>query len=370
VHRLLVTGGAGFIGANFVHYWLARHPEDQVVVLDALTYAGDLASLEPARKHPRFAFVHGDIRSQELVESLLREREITTVVHLAAESHVDRSIEGPDAFMETNVMGTHALLKAARKVWLEEGADGGARRFHHVSTDEVYGSLGPSEPPFSEANAYAPNSPYAASKAASDHLVRAYHHTYGLPVTTSNCSNNYGPYQFPEKLIPLMLVNALEGKPLPVYGDGRNVRDWLYVEDHCRALEAVLLRGRTGETYNIGSRSEWANVDVVRLLCRLLDEAFVGNLELARRFPRCPASSGVATATLISFVRDRPGHDRRYAIDASKLERELGYCPRESFETGIRKTVEWYLGNEVWWRAILDGSYAPVRGRPGSGPAR
>jgi dTDP-glucose 4,6-dehydratase len=269
---------------------------------------------------------------------------------------VDRSIHGPDAFIETNVMGTHALLKAARKVWLEEEARGGDKRFHHVSTDEVYGSLGPSEPAFTELTAYAPNSPYAASKAASDHLVRAYHHTYGLPVTISNCSNNYGPYQFPEKLIPLMLVNALEGKPLPVYGDGRNLRDWLYVEDHCRALEEVLLRGRVGEAYNIGGHSELANVDVVRLLCRLLDEAFAQDPNLRRHFPQCPAADGGSSA-LITFVRDRPGHDRRYAIDASKLEREFGVCPEESFETGIRKTVAWYIEHEQWWRGLMDGSY-------------
>ena len=354
---LLVTGGAGFIGANFVHYWLGRHPEDRVVVLDALTYAGNPASLDAARGYPGFSFVQGDIRSHGLVERLLREQEITNVVHLAAESHVDRSIEGPDAFIETNVMGTHALLKAARKVWLEEGAGGQGTRFHHVSTDEVYGSLEPDGPAFTERTPYAPNSPYAASKAASDHLVRAYHHTYGLPVTTSNCSNNYGPYQFPEKLIPLMLVQALEGKALPVYGDGQNVRDWLYVEDHCRALEEVLLRGRLGETYNIGGRTERTNLDLVRLLCELIDEAFAQNSELRRRFPNCPASTGGRTSTLITFVRDRPGHDRRYAIDAGKLERELGVRPRETFETGIRKTLAWYLEHESWWRGVMDGSY-------------
>jgi dTDP-glucose 4,6-dehydratase len=357
VASLLVTGGAGFIGANFVHYWLGRHPEDRVVVLDALTYAGNPASLEPARQYPGFSFVRGDIRSQELIERLLRERQITNVVHLAAESHVDRSIEGPDAFIETNVIGTHALLKAARKVWLEEGAGGEGKRLHHVSTDEVYGSLEQDGPPFTERTPYAPNSPYAASKAASDHLVRAYHHTYGLPVTTSNCSNNYGPYQFPEKLIPLMLLHALEGKALPVYGDGRNVRDWLYVEDHCRALEEVLLRGLSGATYNIGGGEERTNVDVVRLLCGLIDEAFARDSELSARFPNCPASAGGKTSTLITFVRDRPGHDRRYAIDARKLERELGVRPRETFETGIRKTLAWYLEHESWWQAVMDGSY-------------
>jgi dTDP-glucose 4,6-dehydratase len=356
VPSLLVTGGAGFIGANFVQHWLARHSADRVVVLDALTYAGNAASLEPVARHPGFQFIHGDIRSQELVESLLREHEITIVVHLAAESHVDRSIAGPDAFVETNVVGTHALLKAVRTVWLEGDAAGG-KRFHQVSTDEVYGSLGPDDPPFRETTPYAPNSPYAASKAASDHLVRAYGHTYGLPVTISNCSNNYGPYQFPEKLIPLMLVNALDGRPLPVYGDGGNVRDWLYVEDHCRALEQVVLRGRVGETYNIGGRSERANLDLVRLLCGLVDEAFARESELRTRFPRSPAARGGKSAELITLVKDRPGHDRRYAIDTGKIEGDLGFCPEESFETGIRKTVDWYLSHEEWWRSVMDGGY-------------
>ena len=354
--NLLVTGGAGFIGANFVQHWLTRHPGDRVVVLDALTYAGNAASLEPVARHPDFRFIHGDIRSQELVESLLREHEITTVVHLAAESHVDRSIAGPDAFVETNVVGTHALLKAARTVWLDGDSVEG-KRFHHVSTDEVYGSLGPEDPPFCEITPYAPNSPYAASKAASDHLVRAYAHTYGLPVTISNCSNTYGPYQFPEKLIPLTLVNALDGRPLPVYGDGGNVRDWLYVEDHCLALDQVVLRGRVGESYNIGGGSERANLDLVRLLCGLVDEAFARESELRTRFPQSPAARGGKSAELITFVKDRPGHDRRYAIDTGKIERELGFCPEESFETGIRKTVDWYLRHEEWWRSVMDGRY-------------
>ncbi|MEO7987599.1 MAG: dTDP-glucose 4,6-dehydratase, partial [Gemmatimonadales bacterium] len=354
---LLVTGGAGFIGANFVHHWVRCHPHDRVVVLDALTYAGNLASLEPVRLHPGFEFVHGDIRTPGLAERLLRDREITLLVHFAAESHVDRSIVGPDAFIETNVVGTHELLKAARKVWLEEGTGGTGKRFHHVSTDEVYGSLGSDDPPFREDTPYAPNSPYAASKAASDHLVRAYHHTYGLPVTTSNCSNNYGPYHFPEKLIPLMLVNALEGRPLPVYGDGLNVRDWLYVEDHCRALELVVTRGRLGETYNVGGRNEWKNIDLVRLLCRLVDEAFAADPGLAARFPGASAAHSRGTDTLVTFVKDRPGHDRRYAIDASRIERELGFVPTESFATGIGKTISWYLANETWWRGVMDGSY-------------
>ena len=357
MRRLLVTGGAGFIGANFVHHWLARYPGEPVVVLDALTYAGNLASLEGVQARAELTFVHGDIRTPGLAERLLREHGITTVVHFAAESHVDRSIHGPDAFIETNVLGTHELLKAARKVWLDEAGAPADARFHHVSTDEVYGSLGPADPAFREESAYAPNSPYAASKAASDHLVRAYHHTYGLPITTSNCSNNYGPFQFPEKLIPLMLVNALEGRPLPVYGDGLNVRDWLYVEDHCRAVVQVLLQGVVGETYNVGGRNEWRNLDLVRLVCRLVDEAVAADPHLAARFPSCPAASGRGTASLVTFVRDRPGHDRRYAVNADRIERELGFTPAETFESGIRKTIGWYLGNEAWWRSVMDGSY-------------
>jgi dTDP-glucose 4,6-dehydratase len=356
VPRLLVTGGAGFIGANFVHHWLARHPGDLVVVLDALTYAGNRANLEPAAGRGELVFVEGDIRTPGLAERLLREHEITTLVHFAAESHVDRSIHGPDAFIETNVLGTHELLKAARAVWLE----GSAReevRFHHISTDEVYGSLGPADPPFTEVSPYAPNSPYAASKAASDHLVRSYHHTYGLPVTTSNCSNNYGPYQFPEKLIPLMLVNALEGKSLPVYGDGRHVRDWLYVGDHCRAVEQVVRHGRVGETYNVGGRSERSNLELVRLLCRLIEERFAADQSLGRRFPGCPAAGGAPVSDLIAFVKDRPGHDRRYAIDDGKLRDELGFRPEETLESGLTRTVDWYLTHEPWWRGVMDGSY-------------
>jgi dTDP-glucose 4,6-dehydratase len=368
MRSLLVTGGAGFIGANFVRYWLRTHPDDRIVVLDALTYAGNLASLEFTRGRPGVSFVRGDIRSPGLAAGLFREHEIDTVVHFAAESHVDRSIVGPDAFVETNVTGTHELLKAAREVWLEGAGGGAAPRFHHISTDEVYGSLTAQESPFTETSPYAPNSPYAATKAAADHLVRAYHHTYGLPVTTSNCSNNYGPFQFPEKLIPLMLVNLLDGKPLPVYGDGLNVRDWLYVEDHCRAIDRVIDAGRVGETYNVGGRNEWKNIDVVRLLCRLTDEAFGADSTFARRFPRSPAASGRPSEELISFVKDRPGHDRRYAIDATKVERDLGFCPQESFESGIRKTIEWYLANEPWWRAVMDGSYREwVRTNYGTG---
>ena len=355
---LLVTGGAGFIGANFVRYWLERHAGCRVTVLDALTYAGNRANLDGLEHDERFRFAHGDIADQALVEGLLRESDADTIVHFAAESHVDRSIHGPDAFLQTNVIGTHAMLKAARRVWLEDPATARPdHRFHHVSTDEVYGSLGPADPPFTETTPYAPNSPYSASKAASDHLVRAYHHTYGLQVVTSNCSNNYGPYQFPEKLIPLVLVNILEGRPLPVYGDGMNVRDWLYVEDHCRGIELCLLRGEAGETYNIGGRNEWPNIEIVRLLCRLIDERFAADPSLSVRFPGAPAANGRTAESLITFVKDRPGHDRRYAIDTTRAERDLGYRPAETFETGIRRTVEWYLANEEWWRAVMDGSY-------------
>jgi dTDP-glucose 4,6-dehydratase len=361
MRRLLVTGGAGFIGANFVHYWLAAHPADSILVLDALTYAGNQASLKEALRNSNCRFVQGDICTPGLAAELLREHAINTVVHFAAESHVDRSIQGPDAFVHTNITGTHELLKGARQVWLEEVGGGPGIRFHHISTDEVYGSLSPSEPPFTEDSPYAPNSPYAASKAAADHLVRAYHHTYGLPVTTTNCSNNYGPYQFPEKLIPLMLVNLLEGKPLPVYGDGLNIRDWLYVEDHCRAIDRVLAEGQVGETYNVGGRNEWKNIDIVRLLCLLVDEAFTRDRTLANRFPKNPMAAGRPNEELITFVPDRPGHDRRYAIDAGKIERTLGFCPRETFESGIRRTLSWYLANEPWWRSVATGAYRGVR---------
>ena len=350
---ILITGGAGFIGANFVHYWRRRHPADRVVVLDALTYAGNRENLA-GLDGDGFFFVRGDIRDHGLVVSLMREHGIDTIVHFAAESHVDRSIHGPGEFVSTNVLGTQRLLEAAREVWL--AGSGIPHRFHHVSTDEVYGSLGPDDPPFRETTPYAPNSPYAASKAASDHLVRAYHKTYGLETTISNCSNNYGPYQFPEKLIPLVLINILENRPIPVYGDGANVRDWLHVEDHCRGIELVLERGEPGGVYNIGGNNEWKNIDIVRLLCRLVDEAFRDDPALAGRFPSSPAARG-ESASLITFVADRPGHDRRYAIDAEKSRRELGYEPLESFETGIGKTIAWYMGNEAWWRRVMDGSY-------------
>ena len=354
--RLLVTGGAGFIGANFVHHWLRAHAGEPVVVLDALTYAGNLANLEPVKGRAELRFVHGDIRDTTLVERLLRDDRLDTIVHFAAESHVDRSIHGPDAFIETNVQGTHSMLKAARTVWLEERIVP-KHRFHHVSTDEVYGSLGPDDPPFSERTPYAPNSPYSASKAASDHLVRAYHHTYGLTTTLSNCSNNYGPFHFPEKLIPLMIVNLLHGRELPIYGDGRNVRDWLHVSDHCRGIECILAKGQPGEVYNIGGRAESENLTLVKTLCAVADEAFSESNDLAKRFPEAPPAHRQRSASLIRFVKDRPGHDRRYAIDCRKAERELGYKAEVTLEQGLRATFRWYLENEWWWRSVMDGSY-------------
>jgi dTDP-glucose 4,6-dehydratase len=353
---LLVTGGAGFIGANFVHYWIARHPGDRLIVLDALTYAGNLANLVPVQEHPGYRFVHGDIGDQALVESLLRDESIDTIVNFAAESHVDRSISRPDTFLMTNILATHNLLKAARLVWLEE-ARSPDHRFHHVSTDEVYGSLDPEDPASAETTPYAPNSPYSASKAASDHLVRAYQHTYGLKTTTTHCSNNYGPYHFPEKLVPLMIVRVLAGKPLPVYGDGRNIRDWLHVSDHCRGIEVVLKKGRLGETYNIGGNAECDNLTLVQTLCQTIDECFYADRGLRERFPKAPASRASSSKHLIRFVKDRPGHDRRYAIDATKIARELGFRPSLSLDEGLRQTVAWYLGNEEWWLGVMDGSY-------------
>lgn len=346
--NLLVTGGAGFIGGNFVHYWAKNHPDDRITVLDCLTYAGNrstIAGVEQAE------LVVGDIRDQDLVETLLRERDIATLVHFAAESHVDRSITGPDVFIDTNVLGTNALLKAARAVWLESGS-GREHRFHHISTDEVYGSLGMDDPAFTETTPYQPNSPYSASKAASDHLVRAYHHTFGLQVTTTNCSNNYGPYHYPEKLIPLFILNALAGKPLPIYGDGLNVRDWLHVEDHCRGIEATLARGKAGETYNIGGGAELPNLAVIDHICREVDLAFSEIPGLAARYPDAPAARGEPTASLKTFVEDRKGHDRRYAIDETKARSELGYKPVHDFATGLRSTLRWYLENEDWWKPL------------------
>ncbi|MDA0679604.1 MAG: dTDP-glucose 4,6-dehydratase [Proteobacteria bacterium] len=357
MRRLLVTGGAGFIGANFVRYWAGKYPDDQIVVLDALTYAGNMANLQGLDEFAGFEFVHGDIADQKLVTSLLVDQKLDTIVHFAAESHVDRSIHEPDAFIRTNVNGTHNLLRVAREVWLNRDDAPPSHLFHHVSTDEVYGTLGPDDPAFTEKTPYAPNSPYAASKAASDHLVRSYHHTFGLRVTTSNCSNNYGPYQFPEKLIPLMIVNALTGKTLPVYGDGSNIRDWLYVEDHCRGIDLVISRGKAGETYNLGGNNEHANIDIVREICARTDTLFAERPELAVAFPDAPAATGKPTESLVSFVKDRLGHDWRYAIDATKSTNELGYLPTEDFDSGLGQTIDWMLSNEAWWRAVMDGSY-------------
>lgn len=347
--EILVTGGAGFIGANFVRHWRATRPDDTICVLDLLTYAGNPANLAGL---DGVELMVGDIRDTALVERLLRDRRIDRLVHFAAESHVDRSISGPDAFISTNIDGTHSLLKAARTVWLEEGS-GRPHRFHHVSTDEVYGSLGPEDPAFTETTPYAPNSPYSASKAASDHLVRAYHHTFGLEVTTSNCSNNYGPYQFPEKLIPLFLLNCLHGHTLPIYGDGLNVRDWLHVEDHCRGIALVLDGGRPGEVYNIGGGAELPNLAVVEAICAAVDTAFVERPGLAAAFPDAPAARAESSSSLKTFVTDRAGHDRRYAIDCRKIARELGYAPQRSFAEGFAATLAWYLDHAEWWRPLL-----------------
>lgn len=347
-----MTGGAGFIGSNFVHYWKEKYPNDLVVVLDALTYAGNIESLNRLKNTENYVFVKGNICNQTLVESLLNKHAICTLVHFAAESHVDRSITGPDEFIETNIIGTYSLLKAAKKVWLD-GDCIKEHRFHHVSTDEVYGTLEENEPAFHENTPYAPNSPYSASKAASDHLVRAYHHTYGLNVTTSNCSNNYGPYHFPEKLIPLILTNILYDKPLPVYGDGMQIRDWLYVTDHAKGIDLVLQSGRLGENYNIGGNNEWANIDIVKQLCIQLNKVFSENLALHERFPFAKSAIEGSAEKLIQFVSDRPGHDKRYAIDPAKSNKELKYTPTETFESGLEKTIQWYLNNEAWWKPLL-----------------
>src|SRR6266446_6521888 len=340
--NVFITGGAGFIGANFVRHWLGNAREGRVVVFDALTYAGNIDSLAGLDTDPRYVFVKGDICDEGTVRALLEHHGIDTVVHFAAESHVDRSILGPDDFIRTNIVGTHSLLKVAKTLWLDRKTVPN-HRFHHVSTDEVYGSLGPGDPPFTETTPYAPNSPYSASKAASDHLVRAYHHTYGLQTTISNCSNNYGPYQFPEKLIPLTITNILQGKPLPVYGDGRNVRDWLHVSDHCRAIDLILQRGRIGDLYNIGARCERQNIDLVRTLCALVDRRLGEEAELRRCFPQTPAARHNPSDSLISYVRDRPGHDRRYAIDSAKARSELGFIARVPLQEGLEQLVDWHL---------------------------
>ena len=342
---ILVTGGAGFIGGNFVLQWLSNKSAEGIINLDKLTYAGNLMTLAPLEGDSRHIFVHGDIGDQNLVAKLLQEYRPRAIVNFAAESHVDRSIHGPAEFIQTNIVGTFKLLECARAYWdTLEGLEKEQFRFHHVSTDEVYGSLSSSDHAFRETNPYEPNSPYSASKAASDHLMRAWFHTYGMPIVTTNCSNNYGPYHFPEKLIPLVILNALDGKPLPVYGDGQQIRDWLYVGDHCSAIREVLANGRLGETYNIGGWNEKANLEVVNTICKILDELK-------------PRADQKSYAEQITFVKDRPGHDRRYAIDASKIERELGWRPAETFNTGIRKTVQWYLDNPAWVQGVVTGSY-------------
>jgi dTDP-glucose 4,6-dehydratase len=355
--NLIVTGGAGFIGANFVRHWLKTAGEGRVVVFDALTYAGNVDNLAGLDRDPRFIFLKGDICDETLVSDVLERYHIDTMVHFAAESHVDRSILGPDDFIRTNIVGTHALLKAAKTLWIDRKTVP-AHRFHHVSTDEVYGSLGPQDAPFSEASPYAPNSPYSASKAASDHLVRAYHETYGLDTTVSNCSNNYGPYQFPEKLIPLTIINILLGRPLPVYGDGLQVRDWLHVEDHCSAISLILRGGHPGEVYNIGGNSETTNIEIVRMLCGLLDRQLAGHTKLPAEIAASAVAGGRLAAELIVHVRDRPGHDRRYAIDYTKASCELGYAPAFDLAAGMQATLDWYLANTRWWQALLGRDYA------------
>lgn len=349
--KLLVTGGAGFIGCNFVHYWVKQHPNDLVVVLDALTYAGSETNLAIVKDHPNFKFVHGDICDTDLVESLLRDHQLDTIVHFAAESHVDRSITGPDAFIQTNIIGTYSLLKAARSVWLLGDTPVEHHRFHHVSTDEVYGELEFDDPAFTETTPYAPNSPYSASKASSDHLVRAYHHTYGLKVTTSNCSNNYGPYHFPEKLIPLIIINLLTGKDIPVYGKGENIRDWLHVEDHARGIETVLQKGELGETYNIGGHNELTNMQVVMAICEEMDKLFSEKPELKTQYPDSRLAQEQSAKDSIRYVTDRAGHDLRYAINPDKLE-ALGYKANKSVSTGLTETINWYLKEHDWWAPL------------------
>jgi dTDP-glucose 4,6-dehydratase len=357
MRSLLITGGAGFIGGNFVHYWANRHPSDRITVLDALSYAGNVSTIQQLIADRRLTFVHGDITDAALVARLLSEHRINTIAHLAAESHVDRSIVDPGAFVRTNVNVTQTLPDAARMAWHTDGRWQADVRFHHVSTDEVYGTLSPTDPPFTELTPYSPNSPYAASKAGSDHLVRAYVYTYGLPATISNCSNNYGPYHFPEKLIPLMIVNALQGEPLPIYGDGQQVRDWLFVEDHCVAIDRIIQADVAGRTFIVGGRAEHTTIDIVRMICALLDERFAADASLATQYPECPASKGRSTTSLMRHVEDRPGHDRRYAIDPTRIATELGFEPAETIKTGLERTVDWYLAERPWWSAVQDGSY-------------
>jgi dTDP-glucose 4,6-dehydratase len=355
MRRVLVTGGAGFIGSNFVHYWMNTHKSDTVVVLDALTYAGNRENLAAVESNPAFEFVIGDICDHALVEQLLQSRAIDTIVHFAAESHVDRTIVDSGAFIKTNVFGTHSLLESAKALWLDGPHPETFRshQFHHVSTDEVYGSLEGDAPAFTEGSQLRPTSPYAASKAAADLLVRSYGHTYGMNVTSSNCSNNYGPFQFPEKLIALTIVNVLQGRKIPIYGDGLQVRDWLHVLDHCRGIGRVLDSGRTGLSYNIGGWAPRANLEVVRILCDLVDEAFAQDASLCARFPAAPPAQGMPSNSLVYHVSDRPAHDRRYALDPRRFVAEFDFQPQLGLEEGFRRTVRWYLDNDVWWRAIL-----------------
>jgi dTDP-glucose 4,6-dehydratase len=353
--NVFITGGAGFIGANFVHHWLSTTKVGHVVVFDALTYAGNIQNLAGLEGNPRYAFVKGDICDDDIVRGLMQRYDIDTVVHFAAESHVDRSILGPDEFIRTNITGTHSLLKAAKAQWLDH-KEKKAHRFHHVSTDEVYGSLGPNDAPFHETTPYAPNSPYSASKAASDHLVRAYHETYGLDTTVTNCSNNYGPYQFPEKLIPLTIVNILRGKALPVYGDGLQIRDWLHVADHCAAIAMALEKGTSGEVYNIGGNGETTNMHIVRSLCSLVDQRLTANPDFRRLYPDSPVFQGKQAANLITHVRDRQGHDRRYAINFSKAATDLSYAPSRDLAAGLASTVDWYLREASWWQELNRGA--------------
>lgn len=356
-HNLFITGGAGFIGSNFVHHWLANSRDGRVVVFDALTYAGNIENLADLKDNPRYTFVRGDICDEATVRALLQQHQIDTIVHFAAESHVDRSILGPDDFIRTNVVGTHSLLKVAKELWVDQKTVA-EHRFHHVSTDEVYGSLGPNDAPFTEESPYEPNSPYSASKAGSDHLVRAYHETYGLDTTVTNCSNNYGPYHFPEKLIPLTIVNILLGKPLPVYGDGLQIRDWLHVEDHCVAIMLALQQGEPGQVYNVGGNSQTTNIHVVRTLCHLIDGRLKAQPEYRKYFPASPAFNSGQASQLISHVPDRPGHDRRYAVDYSKAARELGYSPARDLISGLASAVDWYLNRVDWWQHLVVRGYS------------
>lgn len=351
-YKILVTGGAGFIGANFVFHWCKKHPEEQIVVVDALTYAGNKETLAPLIEGQQVIFEQVDIRSNDRISALIQEHKINTIVNFAAESHVDRSISGPDAFIETNVIGTHSLLKAAKENWLDKGLD--EHWFHHISTDEVYGTLTLDEPAFTEQNQYLPNSPYAASKAASDHLVRSYHETYGLKTSISNCSNNFGPYHFPEKLIPLTITNILRNKNIPVYGDGKQIRDWLFVEDHCKAIELILAEGEAGHTYNVGGNNEQFNIDIVNLTCQLLNQKFSQDKSLHDKYPNAIKAIQGESQTLITYVEDRLGHDRRYAVNADKVKANLGFEPNANFEQLMSDTVDWYLDNPSWWTPLLN----------------